>query len=299
MAHDLRNLLATVGLHLETLQRLSGPSGAKSADAAHALLTRGATLCNSVLDRGAKADSHARRKGADPIQVARQVADLLAPTAPEDFAFDIEQGAAACVLADPDDLFRVLFNLMSNAVAVANREPGSLKNVRVRLGTDSMVAVQVADDGPGLPAGAREGLFARRAPPTAPPRHGYGLVIARQLAERNGGTLSLAPSAKGTTFTLKLPAFLSVLARTDYGIWAVAPWPCEVPRVSKSATSRGPLLPHARFDGGVACSPARPPAGRVSCGTLYRTCGHVSVSAPTPPLFSAIGRLAMRHESLS
>jgi len=45
MAHDLRNLLATVALHLETLQRLSGPSGAKAADAAHALLTRGATLC--------------------------------------------------------------------------------------------------------------------------------------------------------------------------------------------------------------------------------------------------------------
>ena len=215
MAHDLRNLLATVGLHLETLQRLSGPSGAKSADAAHALLTRGTTLCNSVLDRGAKADSHARRKGADPIQVARQVADLLAPTAPEDFAFDIEQGAAACVLADPDDLFRVLFNLMSNAVAVANREPGSLKTVRVRLGTDSMMAVQVADDGPGLPAGAREGLFARRAPPTAPPRHGYGLVIARQLAERNGGTLTLAPAGNGTTFMLKLPVLLSVLAQDE------------------------------------------------------------------------------------
>ena len=215
MAHDLRNLMATVGLHLETLQRLSGPSGAKSADAAHALLTRGATLCNSVLDRGAKADSHARRKGVDPIQVARQVADLLAPTAPEDFAFDIEQGAAACALADPDDLFRVLFNLMSNAVAVANREPGSLKTVRVRLGTDSMVAVQVADDGPGLPAGAREGLFARRVPPTAPPRHGYGLVIARQLAERNGGTLTLAPAGNGTTFMLKLPVLLSVLAQDE------------------------------------------------------------------------------------
>src|SRR6516162_5190529 len=37
VAHDLRNLLATVGLHLETLQRLSGPSGAKAANAANAL----------------------------------------------------------------------------------------------------------------------------------------------------------------------------------------------------------------------------------------------------------------------
>jgi len=35
-AHDLRNLLATVALHLETLQRLSGPSDARTSDAAHA-----------------------------------------------------------------------------------------------------------------------------------------------------------------------------------------------------------------------------------------------------------------------
>jgi signal transduction histidine kinase len=216
MAHDLRNLLATVGLHLETLQRLSGPSGAKAADAAHALLTRGATLCNAVLDRTANADSRARRKGVDPTQVARQVADLLAPIAPEDFSFDIEQRAAASILADPDDLFRILFNLMSNAVAVASRGPGALTTVRVRAASgESLVSMQVADDGPGLPDGAREGLFARRLPPTAPPRHGYGLVIARELAERNGGTLTLAPSGGGTTFVLKLPAFLSVLAQEE------------------------------------------------------------------------------------
>jgi len=49
-AHDLRNILASIGLHLETLQRPSGPSGAKAVDAAYAMLTRGTFLCNSALD---------------------------------------------------------------------------------------------------------------------------------------------------------------------------------------------------------------------------------------------------------
>ena len=41
LVHDLRNLLASIGLHVETLQRLSGPGGGKAADAAYALLVRG------------------------------------------------------------------------------------------------------------------------------------------------------------------------------------------------------------------------------------------------------------------
>src|SRR5262245_41282506 len=88
MAPDLRNLLATVALHLETLQRLSGPSGAKAADAAHALLARGATLCNGILDWAARNDGRARRRGVDLVQIARHVADLLGPITPKDFAFD-------------------------------------------------------------------------------------------------------------------------------------------------------------------------------------------------------------------
>jgi two-component system, CitB family, sensor kinase len=77
---------------------------------------------------------------------------------------------------------------------------------------DSIVTVRLADDGPGLPAAVRRELFASSWRRSAAPRHGYGLAIARELAEWNGGTLTLVARGKGTTFTLKLPAFLSVVA---------------------------------------------------------------------------------------
>jgi signal transduction histidine kinase len=210
VAHDLRNLLATIGLHLETLRRLSGPSGAKAADAAHALLTRGATLCNSALERSAGAQ--ARRRGVDVAQVAREVADLLRPCTPKDFCFDIGQGVSGNVLADPDDIFRILFNLMSNAVAVANRKLSALTTIAIGASIEGPnVTIRVSDDGPGLPACVRTGLFVRVSRGTKSSNHGHGLIIARVLAERNGGTLTLTPSAKGASFALTLPAMLSVL----------------------------------------------------------------------------------------
>jgi signal transduction histidine kinase len=213
-AHDLRNLLATLGLHVETLQRLAGPGGAKAGAAAHALLERSAGLCNSAIDREAIGDGCPRRRGVDLLQSARQCADLLAPNAPKGFSFQIESGGPASVLADPDEVFRILFNLLSNAVAVARRRPNVLTSVTVSIVTDAaMVTLSVADNGPGLPAGVRSRLFGPRTRRLQAPSHGYGLAIAREFAELNGGTLVLVPSSKGTTFALQLPAFLSVLAQ--------------------------------------------------------------------------------------
>src|SRR5262249_8120446 len=66
-------------------------------------------------------------------------------------------------LADPNETFRILFNLMSNAVAVANRKPASLTSVTLHVSTeDSMAIMRLADDGPGLPAGVRTRLFRAR-----------------------------------------------------------------------------------------------------------------------------------------
>lgn len=211
-AHDLRNLLATIGLHLETLQRLSGPAGTKAADAAHALLSRGSTLCNNALERAARSDS--RRRASDVVATAREVLDLLAPSAPPGFAFQLSPGGAISALADPDEVFRIVFNLVANAVGVANRKPRAISTLTIKARSEgSVVSVQITDDGPGLPAGVRSGLFGTGSRRAA--HHGHGLAISRALAERNGGSLGVSTSAKGTTFTLTLPAFVSMIRQEN------------------------------------------------------------------------------------
>jgi signal transduction histidine kinase len=214
LAHDLRNLLATIALHLETLQRLSGPGGAKASSAAHALLARGATLCNKALQHSGAAGPRARRGGVDLPQIAREVADLLRPCAPKGFSFKIAPDGTGSVLADPDDVFRILFNLMNNAVAIANHRPGMLMAISIEVRTeDANVTILVSDDGPGLPALVRARLFVRESSEANASCHGHGLLIARELAERNGGTLALTPSTKGASFALTLPARLSILSQ--------------------------------------------------------------------------------------
>ena len=238
--HDLRNILASIGLHLETLGRLSGPSGAKPVDAAYALLTRCTAMCNCALDYAANAQL--RRGRVDLIHTARQTADLLAASAPKGFCFDIGPNIAAYALADPNDAFRILFNLMSNAVNVANLKANAIKTVTIRVGIEgAALTMQISDDGPGLPAWLQTRLFRARSKQPNSARHGYGLAIARELAERNGGTLTLAPSAGGTTFELKLAAFVSMLPQH-----APAPASGRDPRVASQFSARGTK---SRFQG--------------------------------------------------
>jgi signal transduction histidine kinase len=199
-AHDIRNTLATVGLHLDTLERLAGSAGHKAVEAAHALMLRATAMC----EQAQRPEPAPRRRTVDAVGAIRQVADLVAPIAPAGFAVRVHAQGQFPVAADADHLFRILFNLLHNAVAVARRR-GKLKTVEVSVErSDASVILRIVDDGPGLPAAVRKQLFRAGVPSSG--GNGLGLSIARELAEQNGGTLRLAPSARGATFVLELPA---------------------------------------------------------------------------------------------
>ncbi|MGP3972681.1 ATP-binding protein [Streptomyces sp. 8N114] len=103
-------------------------------------------------------------------------------------------------------LSRVLANLLDNA----QRHGRSGVSVAVRREGDEL-ALSVSDDGEGVPEEERERIFERFVRLDAARSRdeggaGLGLAIARDVAERHGGTLRVAgPSRGGATFVLRLP----------------------------------------------------------------------------------------------
>jgi signal transduction histidine kinase len=111
--------------------------------------------------------------------------------------------------ADSAGITRILGNLLDNAAA--HCPPGSLiRLIGGRDGTQAVLAVQ--DQGPGIPADARERIFepyargARHAGPAAGGL-GLGLYIARRLAHANHGQLYVTdhPAGHGARLELRLP----------------------------------------------------------------------------------------------
>ncbi|MFF4697006.1 sensor histidine kinase [Streptomyces chattanoogensis] len=105
------------------------------------------------------------------------------------------------------DLVTVLGNLIDNAIdaAAPPQEHAAAVQVTARAAGGELLLC-VADNGPGVAAGATEEIFRRGWSTKSGPGRGLGLALVRQAVRRNRGTLTLdrAPGG-GARFTVRLP----------------------------------------------------------------------------------------------
>ncbi len=126
-------------------------------------------------------------------------------------------GTTLFVRGDPQRLYQVVSNLISNAIKYT--QPGGLVTVMLRANDDE-VHLEVRDTGPGISTEAQARIFERfyRAPSVAADDRGtgLGLAIVKSIVEQHGGRVWVTSAiGQGSTFSVSLPAWHDVLPTDD------------------------------------------------------------------------------------
>ncbi|MFH9392622.1 ATP-binding protein [Streptomyces sp. NPDC017556] len=202
-SHELRSPIASLRTQLEVAEahpELLDLPGAV-ADTVRLQVLAADLLLLARLDAGEKPGSATVELGAlVREEVSQRTGDRIA------VSVEAAEGGAFEVSGSRGQLSRVVGNLLDNAQRHAE---GS---VAVSVAADGRgVRVEVRDDGAGVPEDERERIFERfvrldDARSRDDGGAGLGLAIARDVAARHGGTLTVHAAAEGgAAFRLWLP----------------------------------------------------------------------------------------------
>jgi signal transduction histidine kinase len=204
VAHELRTpLTALVGeasLLAEHLERMPADSR-RPAELLIADVARLRRLVDDLLEIS-RLDAGAESVHAEPVDLRALVgATVEARGWNGRVRLD---GDGLSLTSDPRRLERIVGNLVDNALEHGGKE------VAIRIGREGeAVAVEIADDGPGIPPEHLPHIFERfykADEARSGGGTGLGLAIARENARLLGGEIDVSSvPGEGTRFTLRLP----------------------------------------------------------------------------------------------
>jgi signal transduction histidine kinase len=227
-SHELRTPLTSILANLELLEgELSGEDAEIASSALRSSRRMRRLVADLLLLARADAGRVARREPLDIAWVVREAAGEAAPIADgHGLTVDVQPGERLVVEGSADELHRLVLNLVQNALV--HTPPGTAVDVRARRDGD-YVAIEVSDEGPGVPPEMRDRIFDRFVRAEGDRNgsgsgSGLGLAIVRAVAESHGGGVIIGESeAGGAKFTVRLP--LEGARRRSAGDAAVPPPP--------------------------------------------------------------------------
>ncbi|CUA96166.1 ATP-binding protein [Thiomonas bhubaneswarensis] len=198
-AHELRTPIAVLSMQVDNLKPLQlDPQARERIGALQQGLRRARAVVEQLLSLARSQGEQAlQRQRIDPAQVVREViTDLLPLAESRGIDLGIDHADAVQMLTDPAQLYTLLRNATDNALRYT--PPGARVDLRVIRSADSVV-IEVQDSGPGIPPDQLERVFEPfvRLPGAEGEGSGLGLSIIRQIAQRLGGSVSLANAPEG------------------------------------------------------------------------------------------------------
>jgi signal transduction histidine kinase len=219
VTHELKTPVASIRLHLETLQRRDLPEAQKQ-EFYRLMLTdtdRLTETVEQVLRAGRAGDKRAGREksAVDFRQLVRECMDAARTRhhlAAEALHYEetSTNGAGMPVLGSAEDLRTAVFNVLDNAIKYS----GESVNVRVRLEMpeEKRIVLRVQDQGIGIPPDDMKSIFKRfyrvnHRSLAHVKGTGLGLFIVKSIAHKHGGKVfaESAGEGHGTTIIMELP----------------------------------------------------------------------------------------------
>lgn len=229
VSHEFKTPLAAQLASLELLSERLDELGDEPARRLAASLERGALRLTRLIDNlleSVRIEAGEDRIRQNPValdEVVEQAAGLTAPLLErrrQRLSIELPYPLPP-VVGDAERLTQVMVNLLANAQKFAPE--GSTITIGGEAGPER-VRLWVEDEGPGLPPGSPDDLFARfvrtpgrfpgQAPKAAPDEiqgepeetgMGLGLWIVRSIVERHGGKVAAISQERGARFSFTLP----------------------------------------------------------------------------------------------
>ena len=208
VAHELRTPLTVILGRIEAMLDGVDP---RDDEQLERVLNQAQTLDRVVEDlrTAALAETGSLVLAREPTDLASLASETVRDLQPEAQSRGVvllgEMGAdVPSIDADPGRIRQVITNLLTNAL---RHTPSGGQIVVSVTCSESDVALEVADTGPGIPAELVDSLFQRFAKSSESPGVGLGLAIARDLTAAHGGEIELvAPDDAGARIRVTLPA---------------------------------------------------------------------------------------------
>lgn len=208
VAHDLRTPLARLHGRLAALADTPEAAPVREELAAAVAESEEILAIFAAILRISEIEGGDRRAGFEPVDLAALAADvgegLQLLVTESGRAFEADTPARVRVEGDPRLLTQLVVNLIENAVT--HTPPGTTIRLSVRA-EGNRALLEVADNGPGIPAAERDHAlrrFGRLEASRHTRGHGLGLPLAVAIARLHRGTLTLDDAQPGLCVQVRL-----------------------------------------------------------------------------------------------
>lgn len=210
IAHEIKNPLTPVQLSAQRLRKKYGDKLAEDNsifdECTKTIIDQVEVLKNLVDEFSRFARMPVTNPSPNDLNEVVQGSLNLFQDAHKDIAFKFEKADdLPMVNLDPEQIRRVMINLLDNACAAVDNKSGTIEIRTIYETGSEMVRVEVADNGCGIPAWNRMRMF---EPYFSTKKKGTGLglaIVSSIISDHNGNITVRDNNPRGTIISFELP----------------------------------------------------------------------------------------------